>query len=334
MQRIDCDRNSLSSSQRPLVLALGNFDGLHLGHQALIREAIRLAQEQGMAAGVLLFKNHTDSVFTDEPLPQLSSLEDKVSLLSQFGLDVTVEKTFCRSFGSTPPRQFIEDFLLREVGARGIVVGRDYSFGDHATGHVEDLRQAEREGKLFLSVVEDILFQGERISSSRIRNLLSQGRVEESREMLGRPYQIRGSIVTGAQRGRTLGFPTANLEVSFPYVVPANGVYLTRLHVGASSYLGMTNIGTNPTFTDEKRIKIETHLFDVSKDLYGEQVGLEFLRFERPDRRFSTAEELIAQMKDDDRLLRRWGTEEEKESAQGPGGRTGRLLKTTVETFL
>lgn len=152
--------------------------------------------------------------------------------------------------------------------------------------------------------------------------------------MLGRPYQIRGSIVTGAQRGRTLGFPTANLGVNFPYVVPANGVYLTRLHVGASSYLGMTNIGTNPTFTDEKRIKIETHLFDVSKDLYGEQVGLEFLRFERPDRRFSTAEELIAQMKEDDRLLRRWGTEEEKESTQGPGGRTGRLLKTTVETFL
>lgn len=309
MRIIDCDKGEQALIQKPVSIALGNFDGIHLGHQALIKKAVEVAKEQGYLSSVLLFKNHTLSELKHKQLQLLTSLTDKEEILKRLGVDIVYMKSFNHKFCAINKMAFIEDVLKEQLKVKAITIGHDYTFGCWAEGKVTDLLINQRKYDYEVFVIDDILADGERISSSRIRQTLRDGNVKNAMKMLGRPFRIAGEVVPGANRGRKLGFRTANLYWDNHYIVPHDGVYLTRVYLDdleAPYYYGMTNIGTNPTFTEADNTKIETHIFDLDEDLYGKRMWLEFLSYERGDIKFDTADELIEVMKEDEAILRSW----------------------------
>lgn len=309
MKIIDWDLGSPFSSDG-MVIALGNFDGIHIGHQALITRTVEIAREKGVSSAVLLFKNHTESLFGATLVPRLSNLEDKIDRIQSLGIDTVILKTFDTAMAAMGKDAFLSS--LRSFRVQHIVTGRDYTFGHKAEGDVSDLYQAERDGMFAVTIVEDVLYEGERISSTRIREALLQGEVERARVMLGAPYHLRGKVVHGARRGHSLGYATANLVSDFPYVLPGEGVYLTRANIDGTRYYGMTSVGTNPTFTPEGQTTVETNLFDFDRSIYDATLVLSFLRYERGNITFETKEELAEQMREDERLLRAWAQDEER----------------------
>ena len=313
MQIIDYDQR-VPASLGPQSIALGNFDGLHRGHQALMHQAKAYARVHHLSASVLLFKQHSTEEQAQGHKRYLSSLEDKLQALDQLGMDLVFLKTFNEAFRKMSPEVFLTRVLLEDLQVRHIVCGADYTYGCGAKGKVADLMEGSRRYGFDLSLVEDVTDQdGIRISSTRIREAVRSGRVEEARAMLGAPFFMKGQVVSGARRGRLLGYPTANLKLSFPYILPADGVYLTSVTVeDGQAYYAMTNIGTNPTFERGDQIKIESHLFDYSGDLYGQKARINFLRFERADVRYPSSAALLKQMAEDERLLRTWAQEEAK----------------------
>lgn len=315
MRIIDCDKGEQSQIQKPVSIALGNFDGLHLGHQALIKKSKEVAIEKGYLSGVLLFKNHTLSELKNKDLQLLTSLADKEELLDNLGVDVIYLKSFDHKFCSINKLDFIEDVLTNQLKVKAVTIGHDYRFGCWAEGKVSDLIANQTVFDYEVFVIDDVVADGERISSSRIRQTLRDGNVENATKMLGRPFRIGGEIVPGANRGRKLGFRTANLFWDHHYIVPRDGVYLTRVYLDdlkTPHHYGMTNIGTNPTFTEANNTKIETHIFDIDGDLYGKRMWLEFLAYERGDIKFDTVGELVDVMKEDERILRSWIPQFEK----------------------
>ena len=303
MKIIDCDQDD-AFFPGDQSMALGNFDGIHLGHQALIHCAMDYAHQEKILSSVLLFKQHTLEEISHSPVSHLTSLKDKLEILDRMGLDYVFLKTFDHDFMSIDKKDFLEDFLLDRLHVKHIVCGQDYSYGRLAQGRVNDLLEGQDRLGYQVSLLPYVEDGKGRISSSRIREAVAEGRVEEAQAMLGRPYRMTGRVVPGAQRGRDLGFPTANIDLDFPYILPANGVYLTRSTVGGKTYYGMTNIGSNPTFVLDGPVNIECHLFDFHGDLYGQVFNLQFLYFERGDLVFQNAEELIEQIKNDERILR------------------------------
>ena len=309
MQIIDCDKNEYLDLKAGVSIALGNFDGLHEGHMALIRRTRIRSEENGLLSAVLLFKNHTLFELKHESMQLLTSVEDKLTLLEEAGVDLVFLQSFDRDFCSLSKDAFIEDILVNRLQAKSIVVGGDFSFGKMAQGHVKDLVEKQEEYHYLLDVLDDVRYQNERISSTRIRNAVRLGRVEEAMDMLNRPYRLKGTVVPGASRGNKLGYRTANLAMDHNYVLPADGVYLTRVYIGRDRgeyFYGMTNIGTNPTFEEGKEIKIETHIFDFDCDIYGKKIFLDFLAFERGDIKFDSAQALIEQIEEDEKVLRSW----------------------------
>ena len=300
----DCDQKDFYAPREHLSIALGNFDGFHKGHQELLLNTMKT----NFKSAVLLFKSHSSILLLDGPERFLMSLEDKLAFLEKFSIDRVFMKSFDPEFMQMDKDVFIEDFLMKKLSVKDIVVGRDFRFAKNGQGTIQDLFLASQKFDLSVNVVDDILYQDKRISSTRIRNTVENGGVEEASSMLGYPYTIRGKVVTGEGRGgKLLGFPTANLELSFPYCLPKDGVYLTRVLLGQSSELfGLTNIGSNPTFTDSKMKKIETYILDFNQGIYGRDLALEFLRFEREDIKFDSVEELVSQMRADEKLLRSW----------------------------
>ena len=310
MKVIDCDLPTDEGSEE-VSICLGNLDGIHRGHQRMILTSLNYCRDHSMVPAVFLFKDHSEKQIHHTMKEQLTSLEDKIQLLDHIGIKRVFLKTFDKEFMSMDKEAFVRDFLTKRLGTCHIVIGKDYSFGKMAEGRIQDLKGWEEKYGYTLDVVADVLYEGSRISSTRIRNEVKVGHVERARDMLGYPYMIHGSIQAGANRGRALGFPTANLSLRFPYVLPEDGVYLTSMLVKGKTFYGMTDIGNNPTFGGDE-IKIETHLFDFSEDIYGEEVTLSFLRYERGEIPFSSAEALISQLHRDDALLRKWAREEEK----------------------
>ncbi len=308
---IDLDQKEEASGEQT-VIALGNFDGLHLGHRQLIQTAQNVAASQSAQSAVLLFKNHTTALFAPKNARCLTSVEDKLAMLEAMGLDLVYLHTFDEAFASLDPSFFLDEMLIRRMGAIHVVVGRDYRFGRLAKGSVEDLKRAEEAQKIGLSIVSDVKYQGERISSTRIRQAIMDGKPEAARAMLGGAYTLRGFVDHGAQRGHGLGFATANLSMSFPYVLPREGVYLTRSEIEGKkgTFYGMSSVGTNPTFHEHRGVSVETHLFDFHEPIYGLGFSVSFLRYERPNVAFASPQELSEQMNQDLHLLRQWAQEE------------------------
>jgi riboflavin kinase/FMN adenylyltransferase len=275
-----------------VALALGNFDGVHLGHRALFRRAA----EHGRP-GALTFEPHPGKVLQPELAPRLiTPLPRKLQLLEAAGLDVTVVLPFTLALARTPAKEF-ERKLFDVARVRAVVVGRDYTYGAQRTGTVQTLAEAALARQSVVQVVDPVTVEGVVVSSSRIREYILEGRVGAARALLGRPFDLDGLVVKGEGRGRGIGFPTANVDIHGE-LLPGSGVYAVRLEAASAWRGGAANIGTKPTFGGSA-VTVEVHVLDWSGDLYGQEVRVEFVERLRPERRFASVSELTAQIQRD-----------------------------------
>ncbi len=298
----------LSSSPWPgerSALTIGAYDGVHLGHQAIIREVRRQAAELGARSVVVTFDRHPASVVRPESAPKLlTDLEQKLELLASTGVDATVLVPFDVQQAAESPEAFAERVLVRCLGAKRIVVGEDFHFGRHRAGNVSLLREI---GERFdydvepLQLIERTDGVDEPISSTAIRRAMAGGQVELAASLLGRPFQARGVVVRGDQRGRQIGFPTANVEVPSVTCLPADGVYAGwYVRPDGDRQACAINLGRRPTFYEHAdHSLLEAHLLDFSGDLYGEHARVEFTHFLRSERKFDGIDALVAQLKQD-----------------------------------
>jgi riboflavin kinase/FMN adenylyltransferase len=284
------------------VITIGNFDGVHIGHQALFHEVIERAEAVSGTSMAMTFEPHPLRLLKKENRPPLITLyEQKVELISKTGLDVLVVIPFTPEFASTGARDFVEGFLLKRLGVRVLVAGPDYSFGRGREGTVEYLRDLSKELGFELVVVPWIAAigpAGERISSTRVRELVMDGDMEQARRLLGRYYQVRGTVARGRDRGgRLLGFPTANLVLQ-DELCPKQGVYATTVEWSGSLYPSVANIGYSPTF-DDNQFTVEVHVLDFSENLYDAKIKVNFIERLRGEHKFSGIGELKEQIAKD-----------------------------------
>ena len=300
------------------VLTIGAFDGLHRGHQALIGAVLERAQATDRLAAVITFHPHPAVVLAPDRAPRsLTTPGDKVALLEGLGVDLVVLLPFDRQVASTPARDFME-MIARHLRLRELWVGNDFALGRNREGNVPRLRQLGRELGYEVHVVEPVVDGGESISSSRIRSLLHQGRVAEAAQLLGRYPSLSGEVVVGAQRGRILGFPTANLEVRPERAVPANGVYAVFASLGKERHPAVANVGIRPSFDNGQRT-VEIHILDFDRDIYGCDLVVEFVVRLRDERRFEDIDDLVNQIDHDSQSAREI-LHHEAQPADGAGG--------------
>jgi len=299
------------------IVTVGTFDGIHLGHREIIREAVRQAHTVEARSAVVTFEPHPKQVVHSQrgPVALLTTLEEKLILLERESVDLVCVVPFTREFAQQSPREFYEHVVVGRLGVRGVVVGTDHMFGRNRTGGTADLSTLGREFGFSLTTIPPLVVDEVRVSSTVIRRALAVGDVARASRFLGYPYSLSGVVVEGDRRGRTLGFPTANLDPGQSLkVVPAHGVYVVGAQLGLEAKHGMMNIGNRPTLTDGSRLTVEVHLFGVDRDLYGETVRVSFLARLREEMQFHSAQDLVEQMHNDreqaQRLLRQTqGTE-------------------------
>ncbi len=285
---------------RRVVVALGNFDGVHLGHQAVVRRAVEKGRESGSLVVAATFDPHPRVVLRPVTEPRLlTTLELRREALLGCGADDVYVIRFDRELSKKSPEEFVRDVLLGELRAGTVVVGENFRFGHRATGDVEDLARIMRANGGGVCVVPIRAGNGaEEINSTRIRELLAVGEVEAAARLLGRPYVVRGAVTVGDRRGRSIGFPTANVVPDPAVVVPARGVYAGFVRAGDETHPACTNIGVAPTF-ERGESRIEAHLLGFEGDLYGRTIDVSFISRIRPEERFSGVEELKAQISRD-----------------------------------
>lgn len=280
------------------VVVLGNFDGVHKGHQKLFEVAKYEAHKKGLETVVFSFYPHPTWVIGNKRKSLLMSRRDKKQMIEHLGIDVLVEYPFTKEFANSSPEEFFIEVLVKKLNVCVLVVGSNYYFGKDKAGNAEFLKKIGKQYGVEVHVVEAVMTEGKMISSSKIRNLILEGKIEEANEMLGHPYTVVGSVVQGKMLGRTLGFPTINLIADPDRVYPPNGVYVTKVKVYSKMYLGITNIGFNPTVSGEKKM-IETHLMEFNQSIYGEDVEIYFYHFIRPEKKFENIEALKKQIASD-----------------------------------
>lgn len=284
--------------ERARVVAIGFFDGFHRGHRSIVREALRL-RRPGERSAVLTFREHPTAFLRpgQEP-PMIATLEERVNAFARAGIDEAYVLPFDASIASLTPAEFLDDTLIARIGARAIVVGANFRFGNKRAGDVAFARaHLATRGREILAV-PNTLEGGERVSSTRIRAAIAAGDLEAADRLLGAPFTLRGTVAFGAGRGHDLGYPTANVVVSPGKLVPPDAVYRATCRHDGRDYLGLVSIGTNPTFGANYRT-VEAWLLDFNGALYGEELSLRDFRFVRAQRRFASVDELIAQMHDD-----------------------------------
>lgn len=277
------------------IYALGFFDGVHVGHQALLRACRKLADERGLKAGVVTFTAHPDSLVLGSTPALINTQADRNMLLRQYHMDTVLELPFDRALMTTPWQEFIS--LLRSCyHAAGFVCGEDFRFGHKGMGTAEILCTYCREENLPCAMVPEQTLDGVTVSSTHIRSLLEAGDMETAVNFLGHPHVLTGQVVNGRQLGRTIGIPTANLALPEGVVYLKFGVYACKAIVDCKQYLAVTNIGTRPTVNGE-HVTIEAHLLDFNGDLYGKYISLLFYEFLRPEQKFDSLEALQAEIR-------------------------------------
>ena len=291
---------------RPTVLTLGVFDGLHLGHQLIVSRVVERARAVGAVPTVVTFDPHPRAVLHPESAPPLlQTFDQKVEAFGVLGVEQAIVVRFTREFAEVGAGEFLRDVVHERLQAREVYLGRGFAFGRDREGDIHLLRRVSRELGFHADEVPEVRLRGQRISSSRIRELLAAGSVNLARRMLGRPYGVEGRVVRGQERGRTLGFPTANLRPD-NRVIPRAGVYVTATLIEGSWRRSVTNVGVRPTFEKEAEPSIETFVMDWGGDLYGDVVRVRFLHRLRDERRFSSVEELKRQIDADAARARKY----------------------------
>jgi len=285
------------------VVAIGNFDGVHLGHRAVIDTAIAQARKIHKPAAALTFEPHPRSFFSpDAPSFRLSSEAAKLRLLAATGLDGAIVLTFDAALAELSAEQFVSDILIDRLGIKGAAIGFNFHFGKNRRGSPEFLEAQGRTHGFAVEVVPPFQLGGQRVSSGAVRNALSAGHIAEATELLGYPYFVTAQVVHGDKRGRELGYPTANLQLP-PDCGLKHGIYAVRVAVGGVKYDGVANFGRRPMF-DSGVVLLEVHLFDFTGDLYGAVLDVAFISWIRPEMKFTGIDELIRKMDDDSRHAR------------------------------
>jgi riboflavin kinase/FMN adenylyltransferase len=285
--------------QRPTVVTLGVFDGLHLGHQLIVRTVVERASQVGAVPTVITFDPHPRTVLHPESSPPLlQTLDQKVEAFGVLGIQQTIVIRFTKEFSLQPARDFLRDTIRDRLHAREVYLGRGFAFGHNREGNITLLRQVSRELGFLADEVPEVRLRGQRVSSSRIRQLLADGRVNLARRMLGRPYGVEGRVEHGSERGHQLGFPTANLHPQ-NRVIPRNGVYVTGTLIDGTWRRSVTNIGVRPTFGAAEEPSLETFVLNWSGDLYGDVLRIRFLYRLRDEKRFDSVTHLTAQIQRD-----------------------------------
>jgi len=287
---------------RPRALALGTFDGVHIGHRAVIDRAVEVARERGFTSAAVTFDRHPLAVIDPARVPRLlTSLDEKIRLVGELGPDEFIVLPFDERLAALTPAAFCADLLARTLRARAVVVGENFSFGAGGAGDAALLRACGAEHGYEVEIVELVTEHGATISSTRIRRLLHDGALEEVREILGRPPSATGKVVHGDKRGRMLGVPTANVDVEAGTIFPGRGVYAARVLVGGRWYRAAVNIGHNPTFQSREapttHVTVEAFLLGFDGDIYDREIRLDFLHRIRAEKRFDGPPELVAQMR-------------------------------------
>lgn len=292
--------DNYTADGHPLYLALGNFDGVHLGHQQLIRELVTRSHSEGGRAAAFIFEPHPSRVLAPERAPNLLvTAERKAELLRESGLDILINNSFTMDIARTSSREFVESILVNKLAVRQVYVGFNYTFGHKGAGTPEILEELGREFGFGVSIIPPVEVDGEVVSSSLIRSYLEKGQIEAAGKLLGYYPMIEGMVVQGEKRGSSIGFPTANLAVPADLSIPNRGVYSARAEVDGRIYKAAVNIGNKPTFHADYLICVEAHLIDFNGDLYGKQVRIFFRHKIRDEKKFAGVEELIAQISHD-----------------------------------
>lgn len=298
--------HSIKNRFKNIVVGLGNFDGVHVGHQKLIKVLVELAEELRGIPSILTFKPHPLRVLKRSQCPPLIiSNKDKEILMSKLGVKLLIWMPFNQELAKISPEEFITKILYRNIGCKGIVVGYNYTFGCGGSGTAETIRLYSQKFGYKVSVVPPVCIDGKVVSSTLIREFIQKGQVDNAAKFLGYHFFVEGTVIPGEKRGRILGFPTANVNLPENMLVPANGVYYVKVSVDDSFFTGVANIGTRPTFNKKNSPKnIEVHLLDFCGNLYGKKLKVYFKNRIREEKTFSSAEELSRQIHLDVRQVR------------------------------
>lgn len=291
---------------RPTVITLGVFDGLHLGHQLIMKTVVDRARATGAVPTVITFEPHPRAVLHPESAPPLlQTLDQKIEAMGVLGIEQTIVIHFDQAFSQIRAEDFLRDVVVDRLQAREVYLGRGFFFGHDREGNIDLLRRVSDTLGFVADEVPEVRLHAKRIGSTRIRELLLEGRVNLARRMLGRPYGVEGPVVRGAARGNQLGFPTANIH---PHnrVIPRQGVYVTATLIDGRWRRSVTNIGVRPTFGDNLGPSVETHVLNWSGDLYGDVVRVRFLHRLRGEKKFASVEELKTKIESDARRAQRY----------------------------
>ncbi len=281
-------------------LTIGNFDGVHLGHRQLLNKIKNDCTQKNLKFVVLTFIPHPQKILQpDKERFLITSYEQRRKLLKSLGVDYLIELRFTRDFSTLPPEDFLKQYLLNYPGLKDFYLGYDFAFGANKQGDYDLVKSICRPLNVNVEIQPKFEFHQKVVSSSLIRDRLVTGKIEEVEELLARPFHQEGVVIKGEGRGKKIGFPTANIQVSTDLIVPQRGVYVTRSIYNGMTYNSITNIGHNPTFKDTHHLHIETNLFDFDMDIYGESLDIEFLKKVRDERKFPTVNDLIFQIRAD-----------------------------------
>lgn len=279
------------------MIALGFFDGVHLGHQALLYACQRLARQAGVGAAAITFEKHPQSLFVERPPELINSTEDRIRLLKEFGMETIWTYPVNKTVMQTPWKEFLQE-LMRDHGAVGFVCGYDFRFGYKGEGDAGKLRAFCSEAGLSCLVLPEQTLDGIRVSSTHIRDLLKKGDLQTAGKFLGHPHILSGTVVAGRQLGRTIGVPTANVLIPEGIVVPRLGVYACSCELRGREYVAVTNVGSRPTVGGHQT-RTESWILDFDGDLYDSRIALKFHKFLRPEQKFDSIEELRVQIQKD-----------------------------------
>ncbi len=286
------------SPKKDMLLTIGVFDGVHLGHKYLLSQLKEQAKQENLLSGVVTFRQHPQAVLSPQSkLPCLTDLARRIRLLKDEGIEAVITLSFTRELAQLSTRQFIS-LLKKYLRMRGLVIGPDFALGRNRKGNINALRTLGRDMDFSVTVTPPLVINGEVVSSTTIRNALADGNMKRVHDLVGRPFSLQGRVISGTGRGKGLGFPTANLDINPEQALPADGVYATRAYIENKVYQSMTNIGRRPTFGGGSRT-VEVYILDYHGDLYEQELRIDIIERLRSEKKFDTADELKKQMAED-----------------------------------
>ena len=301
--------NNLSDiHESDLSLTIGNFDGVHLGHQEILKTIKSYAESKGQKLVVMTFVPHPVQILSPKKDFLINNYNQRRDYLNDLGVDYLVEIEFNRDLSTMSPSEFMEKFIVQNTGVKDFFLGHDFAFGSNKSGDHNFIEEYCKGREINVHILKKFISESIHgsISSSAIRNEISDGNVSEANLMLGRKFMLSGTVVKGAERGKQMGIPTANMGYDDTRKVPARGVYITQIKVNNQLWHSVTNVGHNPTFNDTNQTFVETHILDFDNDIYGQEIEVYFIDKVRNEKKFSSVNELISQINDDIKVVREY----------------------------